>query len=89
MRATADEAANSRIHGHATRVMQRLGPAKSTSASGRVLIHQMCILGTTTLSEVFDLHDLREHRNIRSRFCGFREIVFLQDIRVLQMNVHE
>ena len=83
MRATTSEAASIRVRRHATGVMQRLGPAKSTSTGGRVLIYQMGVLGTTTLSKVFDLHNLREHRNVHSRFGSFCEIVFLEDLRIL------
>lgn len=69
--------------------MQRLGPTKPASTGRRVLIYQVSIFGATTLSEVFDLHDLWEHRYIRGRYRGFREIVFLQDFCILQMNAHE
>lgn len=86
--ATANEATSIRVRRHAARVMQRLGPAKSTSTDGRILVHQMGVLGATTLSKVFDLHDLRENRNIHGRFRGFREIVSLQDIRILQTYTH-
>jgi hypothetical protein len=83
MRTTTNETACVRFRRHATGVLQCLGPAKPTSTRGRVLIRQMGVLGATALSKVFDLHDLGEHRNIHGRFCSFREIVSLQDFRVL------
>ena len=69
--------------------MQRLGPAESTSTGGRVLIHQMGVLGATTLSKVFNLHHLREHRNVHGRFGSFCEIVFLEDLHILQTIARE
>lgn len=88
MRAATYETAGTRVRRHATGVMQRLGPAKSTSASARVLVCKMGVLRATALSKVFDLHDLREYRNVHGRFRSFRVIVFFQDLRILQTQVY-
>ena len=61
MWATADETARIWVRRHATGVVQRLRPTKSTSTDGSVLVRQMGVLGPTTFSKVFDLHNLREH----------------------------
>jgi hypothetical protein len=89
MRTTTNEAASTRVRRHAAGVMQRLGPTKATGTGRGVLIHQMSIFGAAALSEVFDLHNLWEHRYIHGRLRSFREIVPLQDFRILQVNAHE
>ena len=46
----------------------------------------MCIFRLTAFSEVFDLHDLWEHRNVDGGFCRFCIIVTFEDLLVLQKN---
>ena len=58
----------------------RCGATKTDSC---ILIQQMSILGTPSLTKILDLHDLRKDCHIDSRLCSLRKIVPLENFRIL------
>jgi hypothetical protein len=56
---------------------------KSPIGKSRVLIKEMCIFGSTSLSKVPDLHNLWEESNVHCGLCRLREVMTFEYFFIL------
>lgn len=61
--------------------------AKSARGNGSILIKEMGIFCTTSLSEILDLHNFWKHRDIHCRFRGFCEVMSFEYFLVLDIGI--